>query len=75
MKRKTIDELFNNLQITKNNKKKKTEHEEKIVEKVYTQIEVDNLLTFQQEILFNEFKKYVESMRTTVDIQIPNWTY
>ena len=68
MKRKHIDELFQDLHITLNFKKTKTET-------LYTQSEVDTLLKSQEELLFNEFKKYIESIRSTVDIKIPHWTF
>ena len=68
MKRQSIDELFQDLHITLNNKKTKTE-------KLYTQSEVDTLLKSQENILFNEFKKYIETIRSTVDIKIPHWTF
>lgn len=73
MKRKSLDDLFNDLHITINNKKPKIKHECKEIEKIYTKSEVDILLKSQEEYLFKEFKKYVETMRSTVDIQLPHW--
>ena len=73
MKRKSLDELFNNLHITlNNNKKSKTEYED---EKIYTQTEVDDLLKSQQDFLLNEFNKYIKEMRRTTDLKTPCWTY
>lgn len=70
MKRKSLDELFNDLHITLTNKKKQKSDQEF---KEYSQTEVDALLKSQEEFLFKEFKKYVETMRTSVDVQIPKW--
>ena len=68
MKRKNIDELFQDMHITLNNKKSKTE-------RLYTQSEVNTLLKSQEELLFNKFNKYIETMRSTVDVIIPHWTF
>ena len=74
MKRKSIDELFDNLHITSINKKSKTCDKTEKKEKVYSQIEVDNLLKSQEEFLFHKFKKYIETIRNISDINIPHWT-
>ena len=42
---------------------------------VYTQIEVDNLLKSQEIYLFSEFQKYIEGMRSCVNVNIPIWTF
>jgi len=72
MKRKTIDELFDNLHITLQTKRLKSVYEH---DKAYTQNEVDNLLRLQQDFLFNKFKNYVELMRSTNEFNIPKWTF
>ena len=67
MKRKSIDELFKDLHITLNNKKTKTEQ-------LYTKSEVDVLLKSQEEFLLNEFKIYVQNMRSVSNFKLPYWT-
>lgn len=73
MKRKSIDDLFKDLHISLNNKKVKTKHKETELDKIYTQIEVDDLLKSQEEYLFNQFEIYIKYMRSTVDVNIPKW--
>lgn len=75
MKRKSIDELFDDLHISSNSKKLKTVEENSVKDKnTYTQDEVDNLLRTQQDYFFKEFRKYVEDIRSTSPLQIPHWT-
>lgn len=65
MKRKTLDELFEELQISKRPRRSEN--------KTYTQQEVDELLKSQESFLFSEFKKYVKLLRTVSDVKIPRW--
>ena len=72
MKRKSLDELFDDLQISLTKKKKPSELEYE--KKQYSQIEVNKLLKEQKEFLFQEFQKYVEIIRNTSECNIPTWT-
>ena len=72
MKRKSIDELFDNLQITI--RKKSKDSPEIVKDKMYTQKEVDKLLKEQEDFLFKEFSKYIESMRNTPEFNVNCWT-
>ena len=70
MKRKSIDDLFNDIDISVNNKKIKTENKNN--QRNYSQSEVDNLLKLQKEFLFGEFKNYIDGIRSIVNISIPH---
>ena len=66
MKRKSLEELFDELYI---NKKVKITNS-----KLYTQDEVDKLLKDQETFLFLEFEKYINEMRKISEFNVANWT-
>ena len=69
MKRKTLEDLFDDLHIDKKIKINKDNNK-----KLYTQNEVNQLLKDQENFLFSEFKKYIDDMRKRSEFNIPNWT-
>ena len=68
MKRKSIEELLDNLHITSKKRKKKIDDE-----KLYTQSEVDDLLQSQQDFLFHKFEEYVGTIRSNAVAIIPHY--
>ena len=75
MKRKSLEDLFDDLHITLNKKLKTSDKScDSEHEKMYTQSEVNELLKSQELFLITEFKRYIESMRNTSEFNIPKWT-
>ena len=73
MKRKSLEDLFSQLKI---NVSKKTKHCDKKEEpeKLYSQEQVNKLLENQQNFLFDEFSKYLNTYRITSELNSSKWT-
>ena len=65
MNRKSLEQLFSELQVTKKIKP---------IDKLYTQEEVNILLEEQYEELLSKFRQYINEMRQTSELNVVRWT-